>query len=92
VLFSTSDATDASGNATFQDIRVHLRDGIVAHFRERNLPLNLKHLDPSYYIRSVAASPSDSVYCWNLARNEVDKHGDLWRSVVEATGQPKSIR
>jgi 6-phosphofructokinase 1 len=70
----------------------------------------------------VPASPSDSVYSWNMARNavhaamagntemligrwhgrfvhvpmqlatrqrkEVDAHGDLWLSVIEATGQP----
>ena len=125
-LFTTSADTDASGNAKFQDIGVYLRDRIIVHFRERSLPLNLKYLDPSYHIRSVAASPSDSVYCWNMARNavhagmagntamligrwhnrfvhvpmvlatrqrkEVDIHGDLWMSVVEATGQPKSFR
>ncbi len=118
--------TDASGNAKFGDIGVVLRDAITAHFRERGLPLNLKYLDPSYHIRSVPASPSDSVYCWNMARNavhaamagntrmligrwhnrfvhlpmelatrtrkEVDTHGDLWLSVVEATGQPRAFR
>jgi len=81
--------------------------------------------DPSYTIRSVPASPSDSVYCWNMARNAVHAamagntemlvgrwHGrfvhvpmalatrsrkqvspteDLWMSVIEATGQPKSF-
>ena len=118
--------TDASGNRKFGDVGVYLRDRIQAHFRERNLPLNLKYLDPSYHIRSVPASPSDSVYCWNMARNavhaamagntrmligrwhgrfvhvpmalatrerkEVDTHGDLWMSVVEATGMPVAFR
>jgi 6-phosphofructokinase 1 len=125
-LFSANCETDASGNSKFQDIGTYLRDRITAHFKERKLPLNLKYLDPSYHIRSVPASPSDSVYCWNMARNavhagmagntamligrwhnrfvhvpmvlatrqrkEVDIHGDLWMSVVEATGQPKSFR
>jgi len=125
-LLSASGETDASGNPKFQDIGVYLRERITAHFKSRDLPLNLKYLDPSYHIRSVPASPSDSVYCWNMARNavhagmagntamligrwhnrfvhvpmvlatsqrkEVDIHGDLWMSVVEATGQPKSFR
>jgi 6-phosphofructokinase 1 len=48
-----------------------LRDNIVAHFAKRKIELNLKYLDPSYHIRGVPASPSDSVYCWNMARNAV---------------------
>jgi 6-phosphofructokinase len=31
----------------------------------------VKYIDPSYAIRSVPACPSDSVYCWNMARNAV---------------------
>ena len=68
-LFTTDGKTDASGNAKFQDIGTHLRDRLIAHFASRSIPLNLKYLDPSYHIRSVPASPSDSVYCWNMARN-----------------------
>lgn len=67
----TPGSTDASGNAKFQDIGVFLRDRINAHFKVRNIELNLKYLDPSYHIRSVPAAPSDSVYCWNMARNAV---------------------
>ena len=37
----------------------------------RGLEVTLKYIDPSYTIRSVPASPSDSVYCWNMARNAV---------------------
>ena len=33
--------------------------------------MTLKYIDPSYQIRSVPASPSDSVFCWNMARNAV---------------------
>ncbi len=114
--------TDASGNRTLRDIGPLLRDRINAHFRSIGTPINLKYLDPSYHIRSVPASPSDSVYCWSMARNAVhaamagntgmligrwhgrfvhvpmslatrarkvvEPHGDLWMSVIEATGQP----
>jgi 6-phosphofructokinase 1 len=114
--------TDASGNKSLRDIGPLLRDRINRHFRAKGTEINLKYLDPSYHIRSVPASPSDSVYCWNMARNAahaamagntgmligrwhgrfvhvpmalatrqrkvVENHGDLWLSVVEATGQP----
>ena len=48
-----------------------LRDRITAHCKARGLDVTLKYLDPSYHIRSVPASPADSVYCWNMARNAV---------------------
>jgi 6-phosphofructokinase 1 len=63
--------TDASGNAKLADIGVVLRDRIVQHFKRRRTEITLKYMDPSYHIRSVPASPADSVYCWNLARNAV---------------------
>jgi 6-phosphofructokinase 1 len=64
-------ATDASGNVKLADIGVVLRDRIVTHFKRRRTEMTLKYMDPSYHIRSVPASPADSVYCWNLARNAV---------------------
>jgi len=63
--------TDASGNVRLADIGALIRDKIVAHFREKHIDVTLKYLDPSYHIRSVPASPTDSVYCWNMARNAV---------------------
>ncbi|HEX7451370.1 MAG TPA: ATP-dependent 6-phosphofructokinase, partial [Polyangiaceae bacterium] len=62
---------DASGNARLSDIGTVLRDKIIAHCKLRGLEITLKYLDPSYHIRSVPASPADSVYCWNMARNAV---------------------
>ena len=63
--------TDASGNVRLKDIGVVLRDRITRHFRDRGVELTLKYIDPSYQIRSVPASPGDSVFCWNMARNAV---------------------
>jgi 6-phosphofructokinase 1 len=117
--------TDRSGNARLKDVGVFLRDCINAHFRRLGRDVTLKYIDPSYTIRSVPASPSDSVYCWNMARNAVHAamagntemligrwHGrfvhvpmplatrsrkqvgptdELWMSVIEATGQPRSF-
>jgi 6-phosphofructokinase 1 len=116
---------DKSGNAKLKDVGVFLRDCLPPRLRVLHRDVTLKYFDPSYTIRSVPASPSDSVYCWNMARNAVHAamagntemlvgrwHGrfvhvpmalatrsrkqvmpteDLWMSVIEATGQPKSF-
>ena len=121
-LLAASRATDASGNARLQDIGLHLRSVILDHFHHQGRDVTLKYIDPSYVIRSVPASPADSIYCWRLAQNavhaamcgrteliiglwhgrlvhvpmrmaisdrqRVDPDGDLWLSVLEATGQP----
>jgi 6-phosphofructokinase 1 len=62
---------DRSGNVKLADVGVFLRNRIVRHFRAQERDVTLKYMDPSYAIRSVPASPSDSVYCWNMARNAV---------------------
>ncbi len=64
-------STDRSGNVKLQDIGVLLKDRITAHFAAQKTELTLKYMDPSYHIRSVPASPADSVFCWHLARNAV---------------------
>jgi 6-phosphofructokinase 1 len=64
-------ATDASGNARLGDVGALLRERLVSHFRRKRVDVTLKYIDPSYHIRSVPASPTDSVYCWNMARNAV---------------------
>jgi 6-phosphofructokinase 1 len=68
---SSPPSRDASGNVRLRDIGVVLRDKIGDYFRARGIDITLKYLDPSYHIRSVPASPADSVYCWNMARNAV---------------------
>jgi 6-phosphofructokinase 1 len=64
-------STDRSGNAKLADIGVVLCDRVVKYFQGRRTEITLKYIDPSYHIRSVPASPADSVYCWNMARNAV---------------------
>lgn len=63
--------TDKSGNSKLKDVGVFLRDLMTQHFRRAGREATIKYMDPSYTIRSVPASPSDSVYCWNMARNAV---------------------
>jgi 6-phosphofructokinase 1 len=64
-------ATDKSGNVKLKDVGVFLRERIAEHFRGRGREVTVKYIDPSYAIRSVPACPSDSIYCWNMARNAV---------------------
>ena len=70
-LFDGASATDASGNARLSDIGLMLCERIKRHCASRGLDATLKYIDPSYHIRSVPASPNDSLYCWQLARNAV---------------------
>ena len=125
-LMAEERATDASGNARFNDIGVYLKQRLVDYFAGIGMECNLKYIDPSYAIRSVPANPFDSVYCIRLAHNAVhaamsgrtemvvgrwngrfvhvpmpmavrerytvDTSGDLWTSVLEATGQPREFR
>jgi len=121
----SDEARDASGNRRLEDIGLYLKRRISDHFAAAGEEINLKYIDPSYMIRSVAAGPFDSVYCLRLAqnavhaalagrtecvvgrwhgrfvhvpmplavshRNQVAPDGDLWLSVLEATGQPRSF-
>jgi 6-phosphofructokinase 1 len=63
--------TDASGNPRLRDIGLFLREKILAHFRSRAIDVNLKYLDPSYFIRSVPANPSDRILSDQMARMAV---------------------
>lgn len=68
---ATEGGTDKSGNAKLKDIGVFMRERITDHYKRAGKEVTLKYIDPSYMIRSVRATPSDSVYCWNMARNAV---------------------
>lgn len=63
--------TDASGNIKLFDIGLLLKKRIEDHFRKLNMEINLKYIDPSYMIRSVAANASDSLFCGSLAKYAV---------------------
>ncbi len=117
--------TDKSGNELNKDIGPLLKSKLSSYLKERNLPHNIKYIDPSYMIRSCKANASDAIFCDNLARNAVHAamagktdvviglwHGThvhlpiglvttkrklihsesfLWRNVVGATGQPRTM-
>jgi len=62
---------DASGNIRLGDIGVFLKDQITNYFKKGGMEVTLKYIDPSYTIRSMPASPPDSVLCLMLGHNAV---------------------
>lgn len=62
---------DASGNVKYGDIGVFLRDAIKDYFKQANLEVNLKYIDPSYIIRSMPANPRDAAFCLLLGQSAV---------------------
>ncbi|MBQ9238846.1 MAG: ATP-dependent 6-phosphofructokinase [Treponema sp.] len=62
---------DASGNIKLADVGVYLRDEITKYFKERNIHINLKYIDPGYQIRAAVTTANDSIYCERLGNNAV---------------------
>jgi 6-phosphofructokinase 1 len=71
LLTCDANKKDASGNLKLEDIGPFLRDRIIAHFKQLRFECSVKYIDPSYIIRSVPASPPDSVFCLRLAHAAV---------------------
>ena len=71
LLNEVPERKDESGNVLHQDIGLFLRGRMIDHFKRRNIELNMKYIDPSYIIRSVAANSEDAVMCDMYARNAV---------------------
>ena len=68
---NTPQETDASGNIRLLDIGYFLKMRIEDYFKKAGIQINLKYIDPSYMIRSVRASASDSIYCSALGQYAV---------------------
>ncbi|NOY08359.1 MAG: ATP-dependent 6-phosphofructokinase [Spirochaetes bacterium] len=63
---------DDSGNPVLGDIGIFLKTEIKKYFKENtDFYVNIKYIDPSYMVRSVAANAHDSIYCMQLAQNAV---------------------
>ena len=62
---------DPSGNIILQDIGLFLKDKIKQWFKEKDTPVSIKYIDPSYIIRSLPANANDSVFCGFLGREAV---------------------
>lgn len=70
-LLSKTNQTDASGNKKLADIGTFLRDKITEYFKEKDIHINLKYIDPSYQVRAAVANANDSIYCERLGNNAV---------------------
>ncbi len=68
-LLGGSGEKDASGNRKLQDIGVHLRDRINAHFKERGMEMVMRYFDPSYQIRACPANTEDALLCDRMGRH-----------------------
>ncbi|MCC6681418.1 MAG: ATP-dependent 6-phosphofructokinase [Phycisphaeraceae bacterium] len=62
---------DASGNAKLGDIGPFLRGNIEAYFKSEKIPIVMRYIDPSYFVRSGPANSEDSILCDLFARNAV---------------------
>lgn len=62
---------DASGNILLSDIGEYLQQEIKRYFKDQQVGVNLKYINPSYIIRSAVATPADSLYCSRLATHAV---------------------
>jgi 6-phosphofructokinase 1 len=48
-----------------------LKEKIAAYFKEKGVDINLKYMDPSYFIRSAPANSEDAWLCDQYARHAV---------------------
>jgi 6-phosphofructokinase 1 len=62
---------DASGNIKSNDIGLFLRERIESYFKEENIPVVMRYIDPSYIVRSSPANSEDAILCDIFARNAV---------------------
>ena len=62
---------DASGNIIREDIGLILKEKIKQYFAEKNKPVSLKYIDPSYMIRSLPTDSNDAAFCVLLGQNAV---------------------
>jgi len=62
---------DASGNVVREDIGLILKERIIQYFAQKNKPVSLKYIDPSYMIRSLPTDSNDAAFCVLLGQNAV---------------------
>lgn len=81
---------DASGNLKLGDVGIFLSESIRHHFTSMNRRVELKYIDPSYYIRSAPANTYDAGLCDQFARcavhaamaGKTDMAIGMWHSVI----------
>ncbi|WP_038167559.1 ATP-dependent 6-phosphofructokinase [Verrucomicrobium sp. BvORR106] len=70
-LLQGTGSKDASGNTKLQDIGLHLRDSLNAHFKARGIEMTMRYFDPSYQIRGCPANTEDALICDRMGRHAV---------------------
>ncbi len=70
-LMEKTNQQDASGNIRLEDIGIFLKEKIKEYLTGVGMQFSLKYIDPSYTIRSMPATPNDSVFCLLLGHNAV---------------------
>lgn len=70
-LLQATGKLDISGNPVLGDIISLLKDSMTTYFGDRSKAVSIKHIDPSYIIRSVPANANDRVYCGFLGQYAV---------------------
>ena len=83
-LVGAEAGVDAGGNKKLPEIGPFIKNAINKYFKEKNTTVNVKYIDPSYMVRSVAANASDSLFCMLLAQNAV--HGAMAGYTCFTTG------
>jgi 6-phosphofructokinase 1 len=63
--------TDASGNIVRGDIGLFMKQKIKQYFNDKQKPIALKYIDPSYMIRSLPTDANDAAFCLMLGQNAV---------------------
>ena len=59
------------GNHGFKNIGLYLLDEIQRGCKAADMPVEVKYLEPAYYIRSAAANSEDALLCDQFARHAV---------------------
>lgn len=67
--------TDPSGNKRLPDVGLWLKDKTKSWWKDKGRNIEVRYIDPSYQVRSVAACASDAIYCSNLGSYAV--HGAM---------------
>ena len=62
-LLGATEESDASGNPRYRDIGPFLCAQIKDRCKAAGIDLNLKYIDPSYMIRSLAPNARDAAFC-----------------------------
>ena len=68
-LMPSTDEHDSSGNVILQDIGTFLQSEINNYFKQKEIDIGVKYIDPSYIVRAVPANAGDRVYCGFLGRH-----------------------